>query len=251
MKEKLKASIVHLSVSALVIGVFYLLIINIWYPSPFFQVSSLRGILVILIAVDLVLGPLLTFIVFKPKKPSLKFDLSVIAAIQIAALSYGIITVYDGRPIYVVYNVDRFTLVAANEVTTQNAKYEEFKVSTFDKPKLVYAKPPEDREKRNQLLFDAINSGIDLEHHPEYYEPIDQFTKEITKQSVSPERLLAFPSSKIELSKFLEEQNGKKASDFAFVPLMGKGKKVMLWALNKETGSPIRTLDIDPWELGS
>lgn len=250
VKEKLKASIIHLSVSALVIGIFFLLILNIWYPSPFFQVSNLQGILLILITVDLVLGPLLTFVVFKPGKPSLKFDLSVIAAIQIAALSYGVVTVYNGHPVYVVYNVDRFTLVAANEVDPQDAKYKEFKVSTFDKPKLVYAKPPEDREERNQLLFDAINTGIDLEHHPEYYEPIDQFTQKITQQGISSDRLLAFPSSKTEMIKFLEKQDGKKASDFAFVPLMGK-EKVMLWALNKETGHPIGTLDIDPWELGS
>lgn len=249
MKEKFKASMIHLSISLLVIGVFYLFTLNIWYPSPYFQVSGLQGILLILIAVDLILGPLLTFVVFKPKKASLRFDLSVIAAIQIVALSYGVFTVYEGHPVYVAYTVDRFTLVTASEINPQDAKYDEFKVSTFGKPKLVYAKPPKDTEKKNKLLFESIENGTDLEHHPEYYEPIEQFTESIVKRSIPPKKLLAFADSKIKLEQFLTKQHKKTIDDFAFLPLMGK-EEVVLWVINKETGKPVGVLDIDPWELG-
>lgn len=248
MKQKLKASAIHLAVSTLIIGLFYLFVLNVWYPAPYFQVSGLLNIMLMLVIIDLIIGPLLTFIVFKPKKPSLKFDLSVIAAIQMTALVYGAITVYEGHPVYVAYAVDRFTLVSANEVDPQRAKYNEFKVSTFGQPTVVYAKLPEKGDARNQLLFDAIDGKGDLEHHPEYYEPIEQYTQNIIERSVPTEKLLASADAKLKLEEFLQKQDKKSMDDFAFLPLMGK-EAVILWILSKKTGKPVGTLDIDPWEL--
>jgi len=248
MKQKLKASAIHLSISAFIIGVFYLFVLTVWYPSPFFQVSGLLGIMLMLVAIDLIIGPLLTFIVFKPNKPSLKFDLSVIAAIQIVALGYGAMAVYEGHPVYVAYTVDRFTLVSVGEADPTNAKYNEFKVSTYGEPKVVYAKMPEKGEERNDLMFSAASEGRDLENYTEYYEPIDQYTDKILERSIAVDKILAYPDSKEELESFLKKQ-GKEAKEFAFLPLMGKAK-VMLWALDRKNGKPVGVLDIDPWELG-
>jgi hypothetical protein len=248
MKEKFKASAIHLSISALVLGIFYLFILNIWYPSPYFQVSGLLGIMLMLATIDLIIGPLLTFIVFKPKKSSLKFDLSVIAMIQLAALTYGALAIYQGHPVYIAYAVDRFTLVSVNEVDPQEAIYDKFKVSTFGKPIMVYAKSPEKSEKRNKLLFDSVEGKGDLENHAEYYEPIEKYTDKILERSIAVDKILAYPDSKEELESFLKQQ-GKKANEFAFLPLMGKSK-VMLWVLDRKDAKPVAVLDIDPWELG-
>lgn len=248
MKEKFKASFIHLIISTIVIGLFYIFTLKVWYPAPFFQASGLLEILLILLFVDVVLGPLLTFIVFKKNKKSLVFDLTIIASIQISALAYGVITVYNGHPVYVAFTVDRFTLVTANEVNPKNAKYDEFKVSTLGKPKLVYAKPPEDRETKNKLLFESIEGGLDLQNFSEFYEPIENFTDKIIERSISPELLLAHSDSRKKLEKFLAQENRNK-EDFSYLPVMGKNK-VMLLALNKKTNKPVDALDIDPWELG-
>ncbi|MCK5917576.1 MAG: hypothetical protein KAG34_04085 [Cocleimonas sp.] len=248
MKEKLKASAIHLSISAFIIGVFFLFVLTVWYPAPYFQVSGLIGIMLMLVAIDLIIGPLLTFIVFKPKKPSLKFDLSVIAAIQIVALAYGAMAVYEGHPVYVAYTVDRFTLVSVGEADPEKAKYKEFNVSTYGVPKIVYAKMPEKNDERNDLMFSAISGGKYLEHHAEYYEPIEKYTDKIVKRSIAVDKILAYPKSKKQLESFLEKQ-GKEAKEFAFLPLMGK-EKVMLWALDRKDGKPVGVIDIDPWELG-
>jgi hypothetical protein len=247
MKEKIKASFIHLLISALIIGLFYLFVINVWYPGPYFQVSGLLSVMLMLIGIDLVLGPLLTFIVFKPKKPTLRFDLSVIAAIQIVALIYGGIAVYKGHPIYVAYAVDRFTLISVGEADPNNSKYEDFNVSTFGKPKLVYAKMPAEQKLINKITLAAVYGGPDLENHSEFYEPIDKYKSEILKRSINLEKLLAFNDSKEKLQTFLKAKN-KKASDYAYLPLMGKAK-VVLWVLDKKDAKPVGVLDIDPWEL--
>ena len=70
----------------------------------------------ILIGVDLVLGPLLTLIVYKQGKPGLKFDLSFIAAVQVAALIYGSYTLHSERPHFLVFAIDRVTLVALSGI---------------------------------------------------------------------------------------------------------------------------------------
>jgi len=246
MKEKLRASFIHLLISTFVITTFYFFIVNTWYPAPYFQVSGLVGILLLLVGIDLVLGPLLTFIVFKKNKPSLKLDLSVIASIQIIALCYGIYTVYNGHPVYVAYAVDRFTLVTPEEVNPKDAKYKDLIVSTFGKPKIVYAKLPDSPEERNKLLFSSAGGGKDIEHYAQYYEPIENYTDNIRQRSISVENLLVYPDAKKRIEAFLSDQN-KLASEFSFLPLLGR-KKAMLWALDNTTGEPIAALDIDPWE---
>ncbi|MGB0848138.1 MAG: hypothetical protein ACPGSM_15535, partial [Thiolinea sp.] len=124
IKQKLKASSLHLLVSALVVGCFVAFILTVWYPNPFFSISGLSSILLMMLAIDLILGPLLTFIIYRPKKNTLKLDLTVIATIQVAALFYGAFTVYEAHPLYVAFAGDRFTPINANEVNPSKAKFD-------------------------------------------------------------------------------------------------------------------------------
>ena len=89
----------------------------LWYPRPYFHAAGGQTLLLLLIGVDVVVGPLLTLIVFDPRKKRLKFDLAVIAVLQVAALAYG---GYDhvrrAARVYVAFVGDRFELVAANAI---------------------------------------------------------------------------------------------------------------------------------------
>ena len=73
-----------------------------------------------MLAIDIVLGPFFTWLVYKEGKKTLVFDLVVIILIQIAALGYGIYNIAQGRPVWIVYSVDRFDLVRNNELYTKN-----------------------------------------------------------------------------------------------------------------------------------
>ena len=245
IKQKLKASFVHLLISAFVLSSFLLIAFYIWYPAAYSSISGLGDLLFILITVDLILGPLLTFIVFKKKKPSLKFDLSVIAAIQLAALSYGMFTIYQGHPVYVVYAVDRFELIPAKEAFPERAKQEEFKVSKLWFPKFAYAKSPDNVEEKNKLLFDSLSGKADLERRPEYYEPIEQYTDVILKRGIDSTKLFLTKEKKEKLQVFLKE-NKKNKEDFAYLPLVGKHKDIVI-AVSRETGVIAGTIDVYPW----
>lgn len=246
IKEKFKAASIHLAISFCVILAFLSIVFSIWYPQPYASVSGISNILFILICVDLILGPLLTFIVFKKGKKTLKFDLSVIASIQITALMYGIFTVYQGHPAYVVYAIDRFELIPAQDVLPEKARYDELKISKLWLPKLAYAKKPEDSDSKNKLLFEVLSGQPDIERRPEYYEPFDKFSDKIFIKAITPNILQAVPENKLKLDAFLAKY-GKEAISYAFIPLIGKDKDV-LWAWDRSTKRPVDTLDIDPWQ---
>lgn len=78
----------------------------------------------ILAGVDVVLGPLLTLIVFKPGKPSLKFDMSVIVLVQLVALLCGATIIYQQRPTFTVFGMDRFSSIPAKEVEFEKLKFQ-------------------------------------------------------------------------------------------------------------------------------
>ena len=101
---KLKATAVHLSLSLVVfIYLVYQIYYN-WYPQPYFAIDGGWQGIQIIAAVDLVLGPLITFLIFDLSKSrrEILFDLSVILVIQLGALFYGVSQVYNQRPVAVV-----------------------------------------------------------------------------------------------------------------------------------------------------
>lgn len=79
---------------------------------------GVTGIFGLVVLVDVVCGPLLTLVLASPSKSrsTLRWDLTLVAVVQLAALGYGMWSVFAARPVAVVFEVDRFVVVTANEV---------------------------------------------------------------------------------------------------------------------------------------
>jgi len=169
--SKLRAFLIHLSISATVVGVVFAVIFFAWYPDPYFQIAGTRRVVLVLMGVDLVLGPLLTLILFKSGKPSLVFDLSVIALIQLSALIYGTNIIYKERPYFVVFTVDRFMVVPENDVDLSQVVYEELKNKPWRGPIFAFANLPESEEERQALFTEVLNGKPDIDRRPEYWSP--------------------------------------------------------------------------------
>lgn len=104
-KSKIKFSSLHLLLSLLI----FLLVVA-WftlalYPSFYFYMSGGKQGLLLMFSVDVVLGPLLTFLIFNPNKSKREiiFDLLTVASIQLSAFIYGLTTVYREHPELVVF----------------------------------------------------------------------------------------------------------------------------------------------------
>lgn len=119
--DRLKASAIHLALSLAIAALAGLLVFGIWYPYPFREISGGRELFLLVVTVDVILGPLITLAVFNRKKPwtELRRDLAIVALIQLAALGYGLWTVYVARPVHMVFEIDRFRVVHAIDVPVE------------------------------------------------------------------------------------------------------------------------------------
>ena len=244
-KDKLKASGIHLLLSIILVSLIIGSTLFFLFPSAFIAVTDFKEVASIIISVDLVLGPLLTFVVFNPKKQKklLYLDFAVIGVIQLSALFYGVYSLFQIHPVYVAFNVDRFTIVTAKDAEPQKARLKEYKISKFEAGKLAFAKMPDDQEKQNDLLLSATMGGEDLEQREEYYEPVKENLAAIIAKSLDPKTLM----SNKKTAEFMKEHNDK-IKDYAFLPLNSL-KKDALIVINKKTAEPVATIDVDPWKF--
>lgn len=76
-----------------------------------------------LILIDVVIGPLLGWLVYKEGKKTLKFDLSFVIILQVCAFSYGFYTIAQGRPAWIVYDSSSFIVVKNSDINWQDGNF--------------------------------------------------------------------------------------------------------------------------------
>lgn len=176
-----QASGLHLLISAAIAAAVLLLMLAVWYPPPLFEAAGGDHLILILVGVDVVIGPLITLIIFRSGKRGLKFDLSAIAAMQLAALIYGGTVVFLARPAFIVFVKDRFEVATAAELEPEElaaAGYPEFRAAPLAGPVFAAGEFPSD-QREMQKLVDVALAGIDLQHFPRYYRRYAERTQEI------------------------------------------------------------------------
>ena len=169
------------------------LMLALWYPRPLFEAAGGNNLLLIVVGVDVVLGPLLTLIVFKSGKPGMNFDLAVIGVVQLAALAYGGYVVALARPAFIVFVKDRFEIATAAELDPAElaaAKYPEFRAPPWGGPLLAAADLPVDPAERKKLVEAAL-AGMDLQQFPRYWVPYAQRAREVLASADTVARLRA------------------------------------------------------------
>ncbi len=89
-----------------------------WYRWPGWYLTGVLHVLLIVAVVDLALGPTLTLIIANPHKPrrELARDIAIIVTVQIAALVYGAVTLWQGRPLYYTFSTDVLEMVQASDI---------------------------------------------------------------------------------------------------------------------------------------
>lgn len=177
-----KASALHLLLSVLLIGGIALAAFLLWYPYGLYRIAGQDRVLLIMLAIDLVAGPLLTLVVYKAGKRSLRFDLSVIALCQLAFLGYGLHTLWASRPVFLVASDVRFNLVFASELSADElsrASRPEWRTLSWAGPRLVGVKAPKDERERQALLQAFMTNGVDIDKMPRYYVEFDSIAPEL------------------------------------------------------------------------
>ncbi|MGI1795085.1 TfpX/TfpZ family type IV pilin accessory protein [Acinetobacter variabilis] len=243
MPKRLKFFLGHLIVSILIALSTIILVFFVWYPSPLAKAASVAYIFVMLLIIDVILGPLLGLLVYQEDKKTLKMDLSIIILIQIVALGYGMYSIAQARPVWIAFNHDRFELVRKNEIKTENIMKAEsqYQQPTLLQPQFVAVKQAIDPQVRQIEQMSAMLNGISLAQYPERYMSLDQAKIQIQKQSRDLSQLTHWNDKKI-VQQYLSLYS--KAN--AWLPLETYGL-AMVVLINKEKAEVIKIVDLRPW----
>lgn len=174
LSRRFNAAGVHLVASVAIAALAAAVIFLLWYPPPFAAIAGGTQLFLLVMSVDVVAGPALTFVAASPGKPRAELlrDLAVIAVVQLAALGYGLYTVSEARPVLLSFEIDRFRAVAAADIdpATLADAAPEFRSLSWTGPREIAAVKPtgaNDQFRSMQLGM----SGIDLSMDPRNWRP--------------------------------------------------------------------------------
>ena len=245
--SKRRAFLMHLAMSATIVGAVCAVIFFIWYPAPYFGIKGAWNVLRILIGVDLILGPLLTLILFRPGKRGLALDMAMIAMIQLSALLYGSAVIFQERPYFAVFAVDRFEILAKRDVDATALAATEFADKPLVGPVLVIATIPSDPAEFQRLLEETVFEGKpDIDRRPAHWSAFADSIDAVLSRAAPLSTLLAQQPGAAEEIARISRDLELNPDDIDYVPVIG-GDRALTLVIDSETALPLAVLDFDPW----
>lgn len=186
MKHKARAGLVHVGAGALVVAAVAALALSLWFPGAYRELSGGLHLLLLVGVVDIVMGPVLTFVVFNPAKPRAELvrDLGIIVVLQLAALGYGVWTLAQARPTHLVFEVDLFRVITASDIEPS-----ELARAPADLQRLPWtgpltigvAKPQGSKEQMESVMRSM--AGQPLAAMPQYWVPFESQREQVLSKA--------------------------------------------------------------------
>ena len=227
--SRLKASGIHLGLSALIGLLAATLVLGLWYPWPYRVMSGGQSLFMIIVSVDLVLGPALTFVAFNRDKARtvLVRDLAVITVLQACALAYGLHVVFTARPVALVFEDRRFRVVAAIDVLEAELPkaLPGLQRLSFTGPVLLGTRKPKDARENTESI-DYAFKGFDIGSRPSFWQPYAASADTVLAAARPLSQLYQrYPGSQRAIDQELLRQRNAPGGDLAnlkFLPVISK-----------------------------
>jgi hypothetical protein len=230
IRNRFAASGLHFLVSLSVFSLLVGILLQFWYPNPYFSASGGWQGLRLVAAVDLVLGPLITLVIFNPKKSrrELSLDIGVVVLIQMAALLWGIKAVYEQRPVAVVFVDTSFYTVPAAAITAQGIDLDVLDEFGEGRPVFVYVRRPD-----SGVGLERFQQAVEVERTPPHeqvwlYQPLAEHFAQVRRSSLDVEEIMnANPVMKAEIEQVLAEAQAL-VSDLVYLGLTSRYRNILL-----------------------
>lgn len=246
MTLRLRAFGFHLLASASLLSLVVLALYAGWYYWPGWYLLGAENIAGIMVLVDAGLGPLATLVVASPKKPrrELARDISLIVLIQLAALGYGAHTLWQGRPLFYAFSLDRIEIVTGSDfddevIETGRKQGAAIIPDWSSRPMWIWAPLPDDAGTRGNIIASAITGGHDVTSRPEYFRPLAEGA------AAMRERYLPVPSLTGSAGLLAESdyrarlaELGRAEADLGALPIDGRTRYGTM-IFDRATGQPL------------
>jgi hypothetical protein len=234
MRFRLKLFSLHLLSSAtvltLILGALYLG----WYRWPGWYLTDVTRVIVVMVCVDVVLGPTLTLIIANQKKSRrvLARDIGIIVLVQLCALTYGSVSLWSGRPLYYAFSENVLQLVQAYDIDASEAKLGREQNPSlaphwYSLPRWIWAPLPQDPDERQKIFGSAISGGDDVISMPRYFKRWEEGLPSLRGQLKKVDNVAYFAKS--EKKKLKDEMRAAGMADDQSdtIPLTGRGHPVL------------------------
>lgn len=204
-----------------------------------------------MLLINIGLCPLIALLLFNIRKISVRLGLLGVGLAQLTILVCGVVTIFYNRPVYTVFNIDRFTVVAANEIPPIEMNKASRLFLPMMGPLFIAAKLPENNKEREYILFSSMVSSVDLAQMPQYYLPYEQFTASVKTRIQPLERLISQqseeeqPNVKLLLAASLAKR-GLLQKDVGYLPLQASAQDMTV-LVRRHDAIVIDILPISPW----
>ena len=247
--ERLRASGIHLGISLLIAALAATLVFAIWYPYPYREISGGRDLFLILVGVDVAMGPLITLAIFNRAKPraELRRDLAIVGLLQLAALAYGLWAVAIARPVHLVFEIDRFRIVHGVDVpeTLLGRWPADVEAMPWTGPTLLAVRPFRDSNEKMEATLAALK-GVQIGARPDFWIRYDQ-ARPLVLQVARPlgELRTRFPQRSGEIDAEARSA-GRSVDALAYVPMIGR-KFFWTALIDRSTAEVVGFIPLDPF----
>ncbi len=248
-KGRLRASGIHLGISLCIALLAALLVFGLWYPYPYREISGGRALFLLMTAVDVVMGPLITLVVFNQAKrrKELVLDFTVVAVLQLAALGYGIWTVFVARPVHLVFEYTRMSVVHAVEVDATLLAQAPVALRSLPVygPTPIALRPFKDAAEQFDATMSAIG-GAPLAARSDLWQEYDYRRADILREAKPASELLMRFASQAALVNTTIERAGRPVDQLRYLPLVSRDK-VWTVLLDATTAQPLAFMPIESY----
>ncbi|MEK9951968.1 MAG: TfpX/TfpZ family type IV pilin accessory protein [Curvibacter sp.] len=222
-RDTLRASGLHLGISLCIAVAVAWLVFALWYPYPYGEISGGRELFLILMTVDVILGPLITLAIFNRNKPrrELVRDLGFVALIQLVALFYGLWTVCVARPVHLVFEFDRFRVIHAVDVPEEMLSQAPYQVNAMPLkgPTLRAVRPFRDAGEESSATLMALQ-GLSLSARPDLWESYEQARHRVLAAAKpAADHRRRFPQQAVEIDAAIS-RTGRAETELRYLPLV-------------------------------
>ncbi|MFZ6771269.1 TfpX/TfpZ family type IV pilin accessory protein [Undibacterium sp. SXout7W] len=238
---KFRAFVFHGLISLCVAAVVTLIVTLLWYPTPYDQLCGGLSLLFLVIGVDLILGPLLTFVVFdlKKNKRELIRDLAIVGLLQLIGLLYGMHTVFLARPVAVVFNGKQFDVITQVQIAEDKLfdATPDFRRLSLTGPRLLSMRAAKSESERMDLMVLSVTGQL-RGAMPAFWQDYALSKDQVVREASSVDDLYKqYPAD----TALIDEQiakSGINRSQVIFLPIVSTRNS---WTvlLNKDTAEMI------------
>jgi hypothetical protein len=255
VKERLRAAarfaVKHLAVSALFAAICAALVFGIWYPYPYGELASGRELFALVVSIDVVIGPLLTLVVYNPKKPRRELwrDIGTVFVLQLAALGYGLHSVAQARPVWLAFEKDRFRVVAVPDIDAASLAQAPAGMAqlSWTGPKTIGVKLIDGGDPEFLRSIQLAMEGIHPAFRPQRWVDYDSQRSEVIKRSKPLSELKRKRPEQSSLIDDAVRQNGLAEADLGYLPLLSHRQTDWIVAVSLKDGTPKLYLPMDGW----